>query len=292
MSPQLVAGRRSALVGVGRDQAGADRKAFAADEVSFDASSNDAFEDAAEDIMLAEALVASARECRVIGNPVLDAEAAKPAVSEVHLHLAAQRALRADREHVTEDEHPDHQLRINRRPAGVGIVRRQLGAHPREIENRRDPPDLMIVRHHRLQVERIEQLALFTLPPPHHRTAPSMAAVSADGITVRPPPQPVLQQKRPTSAMPWRQSKRMLFVGLYLPKLKLAASATEGRITLGRFCMISLIACYLLNHNAMRRLQTLLLAFEESLEVRRASIGSRFSGAAREEKRKDLTDFL
>ena len=35
--------------------------------------------------------------------------------------------------HVAEDEHPDHQLRIDRRPAGVGIVRRQFSAHPREI---------------------------------------------------------------------------------------------------------------------------------------------------------------
>src|SRR5215469_16616755 len=54
-------------------------------------------------------------------------------------------------------------------------MRRKLDAHPREIENCRDPPNLMVVRHYGLEVERIEQLTLLTLAPPHHRNSPSMA---------------------------------------------------------------------------------------------------------------------
>src|SRR5262249_48086788 len=38
----------------------------------------------------------------------------------------------------------------------------------------RNPPNLMVVRHYDLEVERIEQLALFTLVLPHHRNSPSM----------------------------------------------------------------------------------------------------------------------
>src|SRR5215468_4732629 len=53
---------------------------------------------------------------------------------------------------------------------------RKLDAHPREIENCRNPPNLMVVRHYGLEVERIEQLTLLTLAPPHHRNSPSMAA--------------------------------------------------------------------------------------------------------------------
>src|SRR6516162_8878894 len=53
-------------------------------------------------------------------------------------------------------------------------MRRKLDAHPREIENCRDPPNLMVVRHYGLEVERIEQLTLLTLAPPHHRNSPSM----------------------------------------------------------------------------------------------------------------------
>ena len=126
--------------------------------------------------MFAKAFVAGAREGRVIGDPIFDAEAAEPAIREIKLHLAAQRALRADREHVAEDEHPDHKLRIDRRPSGVRIVRRQFGANPRQVENCRDPPDLVIVGYDGLKIERIKQLALLALAPPHHRTAPSMAA--------------------------------------------------------------------------------------------------------------------
>src|SRR5262245_66678060 len=54
-------------------------------------------------------------------------------------------------------------------------MRRKLDAHPREIENCRNLPNLMVVRHYGLEVERIEQLTLLTLAPPHHRNSPSMA---------------------------------------------------------------------------------------------------------------------
>ena len=139
MAP-LVAGCRAALVGVGCDQARIDRETVAADEISLDAGSDDALEHLAENIVLAEALVAGAREGGVIGNLVLDAETAEPAVGEVELHFAAERAFRADREHVADDEHPDHQFRIDRGPAGVRIVRREFVAQPGEVQNRRDPP--------------------------------------------------------------------------------------------------------------------------------------------------------
>ena len=112
MAP-LVAGCRSALVSVSCDQARIDREAFATDETSLDACLDDALEGEAENILVAKALVAGARECGVIGDLVLDAEAAEPAIGEVQLDLAAECAFRADREHIAEDEHPDHQLRID-----------------------------------------------------------------------------------------------------------------------------------------------------------------------------------
>ncbi len=77
---------------------------------------DDALEGETEDILVAKALIAGAGESGVIGDLVLDAEAAEPAIGEVHLNLPAECALRADREHIPEDEHPDHQLRIDRRP--------------------------------------------------------------------------------------------------------------------------------------------------------------------------------
>jgi hypothetical protein len=66
-------------------------------------------------------------------------------------------------------------------------VRRQFRSDPREVENRSDPPDLMVIRHYGLKIERIEQLALLTLAPSHHRTAPPMAASKQRNHGSRPP---------------------------------------------------------------------------------------------------------
>src|SRR5258707_14035241 len=53
-----------------------------------------------------------------------------------HLHIAAQRSLRANGEHIADDQQSDYQLWIDRRPTTVGIMRRQLGTDPRQVENR------------------------------------------------------------------------------------------------------------------------------------------------------------
>jgi hypothetical protein len=51
-----------------------------------------------EDVAVAKTFVASPRERerRVIGQLVLDAQAAKPAVDQIDLHLAAQCSFRAN----------------------------------------------------------------------------------------------------------------------------------------------------------------------------------------------------
>jgi hypothetical protein len=105
----------------------------------------------------------------VIRDPVLDTQAAEPAVRQVHLHLAADRPLRADREHIAKDEHPKHEHRIDRRTAHHGVMRRELGVDPGKIQNRRDLSDAVIDRNHIIEAERIEKLPLILLKPPHHR---------------------------------------------------------------------------------------------------------------------------
>ena len=99
------------------------------------------------DAAIAEPLIAGPRKRRVIWDLVLNREPAKPAIGKVHSHITAQRPLRADREHIADDEHPDHQHRIDRWPTEPRIIRRQLGMHPTQIENRGDLADRMIVWH-------------------------------------------------------------------------------------------------------------------------------------------------
>src|SRR5262249_16945143 len=82
----------------------------------------------AENVAVTKPLIAGARERRMIRDLVFDRKPTEPAISKVHLHIAAQRSLRADGEHIPDDQHSDHQLWIDRGP--TGIMRCQLGTDP------------------------------------------------------------------------------------------------------------------------------------------------------------------
>ena len=77
--------------------------------------------------------------------------------------------LRADAEAVTHDQHPDHQLRIDRRAHHGAVERRELTSHLRQVDEAVDRPQQMIARHMRIEREAIKQRTLFDLPRPHHR---------------------------------------------------------------------------------------------------------------------------
>jgi hypothetical protein len=56
------------------------------------------------------------------------------------------------------------------------IMRRQLGADPRQVDNTSNGAHQVIVRHDLFEIERIEQLPLILADPPHHHPLPSMFA--------------------------------------------------------------------------------------------------------------------
>ena len=115
----------------------------------------------------------------------------------VHLHLTAQRPLRADCEHVADNEHPDHQHRINRGSTNLGVIARELGIHPRQIENRGDRAHQVIVRHYLLEAKSIEKLLLIPAEPPHHRPSPSLIYLLAGKSRFADNINGLLQQNRP-----------------------------------------------------------------------------------------------
>src|SRR6185369_8586511 len=181
---RLVARNALLLVHIGFDQACIDRKCFTANQPSCDARSHYALKDPAQCIALAEALVPRTAKHRMIGDLVLDAEPTKPAIGEIYLHLRAELPLRADCKHVTDDQHPHHQHRIDRRPTRVGVVGCEVLVYPTQIEHGVDLSDQMIGWHHLVEIKRIEELALSVLSPPHHAPLPPML-VSIDRITAR-----------------------------------------------------------------------------------------------------------
>jgi hypothetical protein len=127
-----------------------------------------------EQVAVAEPAVAIDRESRVVGNLVVKIEAAEPAIGEVQLDLLAQLPLEANAVAVTDDEHPDDQLGVDRRPADLAVERLQLlpklSQNPRH--DRIDAAQEMAFWNPHFEVEEIEQLALIDRLPTHHDPPP------------------------------------------------------------------------------------------------------------------------
>jgi hypothetical protein len=132
------------------------------------AAAHDTFENLAQDIAVAEPAVTIDRERRVIGHLVLEPEPAEPSVGKVHLDLPAQPTLRTDRIAIADQEHPDQQLRVDRRATGVAVVRCKLGTKPAQVENRVDPTQQVIARNPIIQTELVKQTILPSQPLTHH----------------------------------------------------------------------------------------------------------------------------
>ncbi len=165
--------------GIGLDHRGVHGKALAADQPRRHATADNLLEHLAQDIAVAKAAVAVHREGRMMGNLVLQTQAAEPAVGQVHLHLLAQAPLRADRIAVADQQHPHHQLGTDRRAAQVAVMGPHLAAQPAQVQNRIDPPQQMIGRNHVLEIEFIEKTVLPTNSLTHHRFDPPASSSQA-----------------------------------------------------------------------------------------------------------------
>ena len=104
---------RAALVGIGLNQARIHGITFASDQARRHASADDALEHAPKDVAVTETLIAGTRERRVIRNLVLKAQPTEPSVRQVDPNVPTQRPLRSNGKDVADDEHPDHQHRID-----------------------------------------------------------------------------------------------------------------------------------------------------------------------------------
>ena len=112
------------------------------------------------------------------------------------------------------NEHSDWQLGIDRGAADRGIVWRQLGSDPGQIENTSNGANQVIVRDDLLEIERIEQLSLILAAPAHHHQSPPMFA-SADGITVRQSIQMTFATKSALSRHEWVGGWRRLLTPVW-----------------------------------------------------------------------------
>jgi hypothetical protein len=84
----------------------------------------------------------------------------------MQLDLLAQPSLKADTVAVAHDQHPDHQLGVNRRPANVAVERRQLLMQVSHDPHHFwiDPAQQMACRNTLFEIEEVKQLALIAVP--------------------------------------------------------------------------------------------------------------------------------
>src|SRR6185369_17089229 len=96
------------------------------DQPLLDAAVQDALEYATEEIALPEAAMPVLGERRVIRNRPIQTKPAEPPVGQIEVNLIAQPPLRSDAETVTDQEHPDHQFGVYRRPPDVAVESHQF----------------------------------------------------------------------------------------------------------------------------------------------------------------------
>ena len=83
----------------------------------------------------------------MVRNVAVEPEAAEPAVRQIEVNLLAQTPLGADTEAVSHDQHPDHQLGIDRGSANGAVERRHLPPQLAELNEPIDRAQQMIGRN-------------------------------------------------------------------------------------------------------------------------------------------------
>src|SRR5450432_334431 len=99
---------------VRHDYTGVDCKGLASHDPFLHAARHHRLEQLAQEIALAKTAMAVLGKRRMIGDIGIKAQSTKPAIGQMEMDLLAQATLRTNAEAIADNEHPDHQLRIDR----------------------------------------------------------------------------------------------------------------------------------------------------------------------------------
>ena len=143
-------------------------RALAGHEARLGATAHHLLEHGTEHVAVPKAAVPVRAECRVVRHGAVQAKTAEPAMGQVEVDLGAKPALRADAAQIADQQHADHQFRVDRGPPDRAVVRRHDAADERRVEQGVDGAQRMVVRHMVIKPERVEQ-RLRHHPLAHHR---------------------------------------------------------------------------------------------------------------------------
>ena len=124
----FVAASEALTIGLGADEARIDGKAVAPDQSFGHAALHCRLEQLTQQIAVTETPMSVLRERRMVRHFTIQPEAAEPSIREIEVYLLAQAPFRSDPDTVADDEHPDHQLGIDRRSSRLTVEWRKLPA--------------------------------------------------------------------------------------------------------------------------------------------------------------------
>src|SRR6202042_274986 len=122
-----------------------------------------------QEIALTKPAMAVLGKRRMVGNVSVEAQSAEPAIGQIEVSLLAQPTLRTNAEAVTHNQHPDHQLGIDRRATRLAVVRLQMRPNLRKVDEPINLAKQMTVRDMPLEAEAVKQRLLHHTPLAHHR---------------------------------------------------------------------------------------------------------------------------
>ena len=142
-------------------------------QADLNAAIDDRFKQIAEQTRFLKTAVPVLGESRVVRHFLIKLKSSEPSIREVHPHLFHQAPLASDAVQVSDQQNPEEQLRIDRRPAGVAIVLAESIPNTAEIDVRIDQPQLVIFRYVILQPEVVEQRLRSSVMTHHDELRPS-----------------------------------------------------------------------------------------------------------------------
>ena len=113
-------------VGIRLHQAGIDGEPFATHQPFPHAALQDLLEHETQRVTVAETAVPVLGERRVIRHLIFQAQPAEPAIRQVEMDFLAQPPLGPDAEAISNDQHANQQLGINRGSAGMAVERGEV----------------------------------------------------------------------------------------------------------------------------------------------------------------------
>jgi hypothetical protein len=138
------------------NQAGVDGEPIGSDQPFGHAALDDGFEQMAQQIALAKSPVPVLGKGRMVRDLAIQTEPTKPAVREIKMNFFTQAALRPYAPAIADDQHADHQLRINRGATGAAVQRFQRLTNVIEVEMPIDTSQNVIGRDMVVKAEIIE----------------------------------------------------------------------------------------------------------------------------------------